>query len=133
MVEKKLLGDKTRGGFYRKGVARTGSVETLDPATLEYRPRGGDKAIKATCKALAAEEDVRARLRKLVADPGQGGPLRVGSVLPSRSLAYSARRIGEITDDITAVDDAMKWGLQLGASVRSRPGTRSGSRRSSTG
>ncbi len=106
MVEKKLLGDKTRGGFYRKG--KDGSVETLDPATLEYRPRGGDKAIKATCKALAAEEDVRARLRKLVADPGKAG-LFAWKVL-SRSLAYSARRIGEITDDITAVDDAMKWG-----------------------
>jgi 3-hydroxyacyl-CoA dehydrogenase len=106
MVEKKLLGDKTKGGFYRKG--KDGSVETLDPATLEYRPRGGDKAIKATCKALAAEEDVRARLRKLVADPGKAG-LFAWKVL-SRSLAYSARRIGEITDDVTAVDDAMRWG-----------------------
>src|SRR5580704_11795815 len=106
MVEKRLLGDKTKGGFYRKG--KDGSFETLDPATLEYRPRGGDKAIKATCKALAAEEDVRARLRKLVADPGKAGQF-AWKVL-SRSLAYSARRIGEITDDVTAVDDAMKWG-----------------------
>jgi 3-hydroxyacyl-CoA dehydrogenase len=106
MVERKLLGDKTKGGFYRKG--KDGSVETLDPATLEYRPRGGDKTIRATCKALAAEEDVRARLRKLVADPGKAGQF-AWKVL-SRSLAYSARRIGEITDDVTAVDDAMKWG-----------------------
>ncbi len=106
MVEKKLLGDKTKGGFYRKG--KDGSVETLDPATLEYRPRGGDKAIKGTCKALAAEEDVRARLRKLVADPGKAGAF-AWKIL-SRSLAYSARRIGEITDDVAAIDDAMKWG-----------------------
>ena len=106
MVEKKLLGDKTRGGFYRKG--KDGSLETLAPTTLEYRPRGGDKTIKATCKALAAEEDVRARLRKLVADPGKAGQF-AWKVL-SRSLAYSARRIGEITDDVAAVDDAMKWG-----------------------
>jgi 3-hydroxyacyl-CoA dehydrogenase len=28
----------------------------------------------------------------------------------ARSLAYSARRIGEITDDVVAIDDAMKWG-----------------------
>jgi 3-hydroxyacyl-CoA dehydrogenase len=106
MVEKKLLGDKTKGGFYRKG--KDGSIETLDPATLEYRPRGGDKAIRATCKALAEEEDVRARLRKLIADPGKAGQF-AWKVL-SRSLAYSARRIGEITDDVTAIDDAMKWG-----------------------
>jgi 3-hydroxyacyl-CoA dehydrogenase len=106
MVEKKLLGDKTKGGFYRK--AKDGSLETLDPATLEYRPRGGDKAIKGTCKTLAGEEDVRARLRKLVADPGKAGQF-AWKVL-SRSLAYSARRIGEITDDVTAIDDAMRWG-----------------------
>lgn len=106
MVEKKLLGDKTKGGFYRKG--KDGSVETLDPATLEYRPRGGDKAIRGTCKALSAEEDVRARLRKLVADPGKAGEF-AWKIL-SRSLAYSARRIGEITDDVAAIDDAMKWG-----------------------
>jgi 3-hydroxyacyl-CoA dehydrogenase len=106
MVEKKLLGDKTKGGFYRK--AKDGSVETLDPTTLEYRARGGDKAVKATCKALAAEEDVRARVRKLVADPGKAGQF-AWKVL-SKSLAYSARRIGEITDDVAAVDDAMKWG-----------------------
>ena len=28
----------------------------------------------------------------------------------AQSLAYSARRIGEITDDVVAIDDAMKWG-----------------------
>jgi 3-hydroxyacyl-CoA dehydrogenase len=106
MVEKKLLGDKTKGGFYRKG--KDGALETLDPTTLEYRPRGGDKTIKAACKALAAEEDVRARLRKLVADPGKAG--QFGWKVISRSLAYSARRIGEITDDVAAVDDAMRWG-----------------------
>src|SRR5262249_2311921 len=36
MVERKLLGDKTKGGFYRKGAA---GLETLDPKTGEYRPQ----------------------------------------------------------------------------------------------
>src|SRR5690606_36188582 len=36
MVEKKLFGDKTRAGFYRKTKA---GIETLDLDTLEYRPR----------------------------------------------------------------------------------------------
>jgi 3-hydroxyacyl-CoA dehydrogenase len=106
MVEKKLLGDKTRGGFYRKG--KDGSVETLDPKTLEYRPRGGDKEIRAKCKELVQIEDVRERLRKLFADDGKAG--RFAWKVLSRSLAYSARRIGEITDDITAIDEAMRWG-----------------------
>ena len=106
MVEKKLLGDKTRGGFYRKG--KDGSVETLDPKTLEYRPRGGDKEIRAKCKELVQIEDVRDRVRKLFADDGKAG--RFAWKVLSRSLAYSARRIGEITDDITAIDEAMRWG-----------------------
>jgi 3-hydroxyacyl-CoA dehydrogenase len=106
MVEKKLLGDKTRGGFYRR--AKDGSVETLDPATLSYRPRGGDKEIRNATKELGKLEDPRERVRKLVATPGKTGEL-AWTVL-SRSLAYSARRIGEIADDVVAVDDAMRWG-----------------------
>jgi 3-hydroxyacyl-CoA dehydrogenase len=105
MVEKKLLGDKTKGGFYKKG---KDGVDTLDPKTLEYRPRGGDKEIRAKVKELVQIEDVGARMRKLFADDGKAGKF-AWKVL-SRSLAYSARRIGEIADDITAIDEAMKWG-----------------------
>ncbi|HEX4446372.1 MAG TPA: 3-hydroxyacyl-CoA dehydrogenase/enoyl-CoA hydratase family protein [Polyangiaceae bacterium] len=106
MVEKKLLGDKTKGGFYRKG--KDGSVETLDPKTLEYRPRGGDKEIRSKVKELAQVEDLKTRMRKIFADDGKVGQF-AWKVL-SRSLAYSARRIGEITDDIVAIDEAMRWG-----------------------
>ena len=106
MVEKKLLGDKTRGGFYRK--AKDGSIETYDPYTGEYRPRGGDKAVRAAAKEIGAIEDTRERLRKVVADTGKAGQLAWGVI--SRSLAYAARRVGEIADDIPSIDDAMKWG-----------------------
>jgi len=90
MVEKKLLGDKTKGGFYRK--SKDGSVETLDPKTLEYRPSAGDKEIRNTCKELTQIEDPKERLRKLFADQGKAG--RFAWKVLSRSLAYSARRVG---------------------------------------
>ena len=106
MIEKKLLGDKTKGGFYKRGADRV--VVTLDPKTLAYRPKGGDEAIAKLTKGLSKIEDVGERLRKLVADEGKAGAY-AWKVL-SRSLAYSARRIGEIADDVVAVDDAMKWG-----------------------
>ncbi|MGD0525572.1 MAG: 3-hydroxyacyl-CoA dehydrogenase/enoyl-CoA hydratase family protein [Polyangiaceae bacterium] len=106
MVEKKLLGDKTKGGFYKRG--KDGTVETLDPKTLAYRARGGDKEIRNACKELAKIEDPKERLRKLVAAPGKTGDF-AWKVL-SRSLAYSARRLGEIADDVVAIDDAMRWG-----------------------
>jgi 3-hydroxyacyl-CoA dehydrogenase len=107
MVEKKLLGDKTKGGFYKRDKA-TGEIATLDPKTLEYRAKGGDAEIKAATKTIGKIEDPKERLRKLVADPGKAGKF-AWKVL-SRSLAYSARRIPEITGDVVAVDDAMKWG-----------------------
>jgi 3-hydroxyacyl-CoA dehydrogenase len=106
MVEKKLLGDKTKGGFYKR--AEDKSILTLDPKTLEYRPKGGDADIAKVTKSISKLEDPAERVRKIIADPGKAGTY-AWKVL-SKSLAYSARRIGEISDDITAVDDAMKWG-----------------------
>jgi len=105
MLSAKRLGDKTRGGFYRKA---GDTIETLDPRTGEYRARGGDDKIKSACKKLGGEADLAARLKKLVASEGTVGEF-AWKVL-SRSLAYAARRIGEISDDVAAVDDAMRWG-----------------------
>jgi 3-hydroxyacyl-CoA dehydrogenase len=106
MIERKQLGDKTRGGFYRKN--QDGSIDTLDPYTGEYRTRGGDAEIRNTCKAIAKEEDARERVRKLVATQGVVGEVAWKAL--SRSLAYAARRVGEISDDIEAIDNGMKWG-----------------------
>ncbi|RYE94826.1 MAG: 3-hydroxyacyl-CoA dehydrogenase [Myxococcales bacterium] len=107
MAEKKLLGDKTRAGFYRKAKGAK-DAETFDPTTLDYRAKGGNEAILKTAKAIGKIEDPRERVKKLVADQGPAGQF-AWKVL-SRGLAYAARRIGEISDDVVAVDDAMKWG-----------------------
>ena len=105
MIERGQLGDKTRGGFYKKVGDQ---IQTLDPATGEYRPKGGDAAIQKATKALTKIDDVRERVRKLVATPGVVG--EIAWTVLSRSLAYAARRVGAITDSIRAVDDAMRWG-----------------------
>ncbi len=105
MAERKILGDKTKGGFYRKGKE---GIDTLDPTTLEYRARGGDEGIRKAIKSIDKVEDPVARVKKLVADPGRAGQF-AWKVL-SRGLAYSARRVGEISDGIEAIDDAMRWG-----------------------
>ena len=108
MIEQKQLGDKTKGGFYKK---QGDQIVTLDPKTGEYRAKGGDEAIAKTCKALSRVEDPRARVRQLVATSGTVGAF-AWTVL-SRALSYAARRIPEITDSgdaIASIDDAMKWG-----------------------
>jgi len=114
MLEKKLLGDKTKAGFYRKG--KDGAIETLDPKTLEYRARGGDKDIRNFTKSLVQIEDTKERLKKLVFGPvpaGEGGAKaqRFAWKMVSRSLLYAARRVGEIADEVTAIDEAMRWGF----------------------
>ena len=108
MIEKKLLGDKTKGGFYKKGASKK-DILTLDPKTLEYRPKGGDEGIKNTTKSLAKVEDPKERVKKLVADQGKAGEF-ARKVL-YRSLAYSARRIPEIADSVVSIDDGMRWGF----------------------
>ncbi len=105
MVEKKRLGDKTKGGFYRKTDA---GLETLDPKTGEYRAKQQTPAVVAAVKGLKGIDDPRARVKKLLADGGPAG--QFAWKVTSRVLAYAARRVPEIADSLAAVDEAMKWG-----------------------
>jgi 3-hydroxyacyl-CoA dehydrogenase len=105
MIQRGQLGDKTKGGFYKK---QGDAIATLDPKTGEYRPKGGDAEIAKATKAVARIDDARERVRKLVGAPGKTGEF--AWTVMSRSLAYAARRIPEITSSIEAVDNAMKWG-----------------------
>jgi 3-hydroxyacyl-CoA dehydrogenase len=105
MIQKGQLGDKSKGGFYKKVGA---DIQTLDPKTGDYRAKGGDPEIAKAMKGLGRVEDPKERLRKLVATPGPAGEF--AWTILSRSMAYAARRIPEITDSIESIDNAMKWG-----------------------
>lgn len=105
MLEKNLLGRKTKAGIYRK---TKDGIETIDLDTLEFRAKGGDDKIKATCKALSKIEDAEDRIAKTVNSEGIVGEFTWTVI--SRSLAYAARRVGEICDDIAAIDKSMRWG-----------------------
>lgn len=105
MVERKLLGNKTKGGFYKKSGS---DIQTFDPYQLEYRSKGGDGAIRGKCKELGQVEDPRERVRRLFADEGPAGDF-AWSIL-ARVFAYSASMVGEITSSIASIDDAMRWG-----------------------
>ncbi|MBV8761527.1 MAG: 3-hydroxyacyl-CoA dehydrogenase/enoyl-CoA hydratase family protein [Deltaproteobacteria bacterium] len=105
MIAKGQLGDKTKGGFYKK----VGSdIHTLDYKTGEYRAKGGDADLAKAAKSLGRTEDPRERVKKTVAAEGKIGQF-AWTVL-SKSLAYAARRIPEITDSVENIDNAMKWG-----------------------
>ena len=114
MVKRGWLGDKTGQGFYKK-VRGAGEKEilTLDPATLEYRPR--QKAKFASLEAGKLIEDTRERLRSLVGPllNGQKGDKAQQFLWGGLSAmgSYAARRVPEISDNIADIDRAMRWGF----------------------
>ena len=109
MMERKLLGDKTGQGFYKKvkGAGPEGDeILTLNLSTFEYGAR--EKPKLAALDMAMNIEDTRQRVASLFQDAG-----RVGSFyrrLLSGTFHYAASRVPEITADITAIDNAMKWG-----------------------
>ncbi|MFN6962720.1 MAG: 3-hydroxyacyl-CoA dehydrogenase/enoyl-CoA hydratase family protein [Pyrinomonadaceae bacterium] len=109
MLERKLLGDKTGGGFYKKIKSPDGKTEILelDLETFEYRPQ--QKTKFPSLDAAKSIEDIPARVKKLV-----WGDDRVGEFLwrtHSRVSRYAANRIPEIADTIVEIDNAIKWGF----------------------
>ena len=115
MLDKKWLGDKTKGGFYKRAKEAGKEEErlALDWKALEYHP-----VKKAKFPALDVAknvEDPGARVRMLLGL--EGGPQRVdkaGAFLWSALSdlwTYSADRIPEISDTIVEIDRAMKLGF----------------------
>ncbi|HLA95901.1 MAG TPA: 3-hydroxyacyl-CoA dehydrogenase/enoyl-CoA hydratase family protein [Pyrinomonadaceae bacterium] len=109
LLEKKLLGDKTKGGFFKKSTDAEGKrqILELDLATFEYKPQTKTKF--ASLDAAKQIEDIPGRLKKLV-----WGDDNVAEFLwktMSRTFRYSANRIPEIADTIVETDNAIKWGF----------------------
>ncbi|HKP70195.1 MAG TPA: 3-hydroxyacyl-CoA dehydrogenase/enoyl-CoA hydratase family protein [Pyrinomonadaceae bacterium] len=109
MLEKKFLGDKTKGGFYKKTKTAEGKTEILelDLKSFEYGPQ--QKSKFPSIEAAKAIEDLPKRVKALV-----WGEDRVGEFLwktSSRISRYAANRIPEIADTIVEVDNALKWGF----------------------
>ena len=127
MLDRKLLGDKTKGGFYKKNVARAPSPAeaakeepgkqderlALDWKTLEYRPRQKPKF--AALDMAKNIEDTGARLRMLLGLEGAPQKPDKARTFLWSSLSdlwtYSANRIPEISDSIVEIDRAMRLGF----------------------
>ncbi|HME35067.1 MAG TPA: 3-hydroxyacyl-CoA dehydrogenase NAD-binding domain-containing protein [Candidatus Sulfotelmatobacter sp.] len=117
MLERKWLGDKTKGGFYKKVKGGEGQEDerlALDWKTLEYHPR---QKPKFPALDMAKNiDDTGTRLRTLLGLDG-GAPQKAdkaGSFLWSALSdlwTYSANRVPEISDSIVEIDRAMRLGF----------------------
>jgi len=115
MLERKWLGDKTRGGFYKKskGEGKEEARLALDWKSLEYHPL---KRPKFPILDMAKNvEDPGERLRMLLGlDVASRREDKVGTFLWSALSdlwTYSANRIPEISDTIVEIDRAMRLGF----------------------
>ncbi len=112
MLERKWLGDKSGQGFYRK-TKTPQSEETrlaLDWKTLEYRP--SDRARFPALEVAKNAELLPERLKMLLAaDPRKDTAAAFYWQILPELWNYSANRLGEISDDIVSIDQAMKTGF----------------------
>lgn len=114
MLERKWLGDKTKGGFYKKAKGADGQEErlALDWKTLEYHPRQKPKF--PALEMAKNVEDIGPRLRMLLGLEGSQKPDKAGTFLWSALCDlwnYSANRIPEISETVVEIDRAMRLGF----------------------
>ncbi|MFS0863635.1 3-hydroxyacyl-CoA dehydrogenase NAD-binding domain-containing protein [Fredinandcohnia sp. 179-A 10B2 NHS] len=109
MQEKGWLGSKSGQGFFLK---KGKEILELNPETLEYQER--KKLKTATTESLKQVKGLPNKLKTLLYANDRAGQLLWNITSPA--LIYSADLLGEIADDIVAIDEAMKWGFgwQLG-------------------
>jgi 3-hydroxyacyl-CoA dehydrogenase len=108
MVEKGWLGNKTKVGFSKKVIGEGGKKEywQLNLETLEHEPpqKARFDSLKDIRKLPLPE-----RLRAIVKLDDRAGKF-VWYTL-SRTMSYASAIMPEVTSDVMAVDNAMKWGF----------------------
>ena len=102
-VEKGILGNKTKGGFYK----RVGKEKLmLDPNTYEYVPQK-----PADFPSLEKARAAKTLPEKLEAFyEGNDKAAELVWKINSSTLQYATKKIPEISDDIINCDRAMEWG-----------------------
>jgi 3-hydroxyacyl-CoA dehydrogenase len=111
MMEKKMLGNKTKGGFYKTDLTPEWKKirKVIDLKTLEYSTydKPDFPCLKAAAKAATPEEKIQA----MVFGDDKGSRFVWRAV--AENLIYAVNRIPEISDTIVEVDNAMRWGFGM--------------------
>jgi 3-hydroxyacyl-CoA dehydrogenase len=109
MVERKMVGEKTGQGFYKRVKSPTGESDilTLDPATLDYRARKSAKL--GSLEAAAPITDLRERIRTLYNGKDKVGEFLRKTLTPT--LEYTEKVTPQIAYSPDDVDRVMRWGF----------------------
>ena len=110
MQEKNLLGNKTGAGFYKRDKREGKTVfDVLDLETFEHRP-AEDPDVPIVTEAQK-QGDLGARLRFLIERAEEDRHARYIRDTLYPYMAYSSRRLPEISDTLEDADHAMEWGF----------------------
>jgi 3-hydroxyacyl-CoA dehydrogenase len=110
MLERKMLGDKTKGGFYKKVKTTSGEERlALDWKTLEYRPVQKPKF--PSLEMVKSVEDPAERVRMLIGGDPRDRAGQFHWTTLSELWTYSANRIPEISDSVVEIDSALRMGF----------------------
>jgi 3-hydroxyacyl-CoA dehydrogenase len=108
MIAKGWVGEKAGQGFYKRIKTPAGSeILTLDPATLEYRPK--QPARIASIDAGKSIEDAGERIRALFNAKDKAGEFLRETLGPT--LEYTAKVTPKIAYSPDDVDRVMRWGF----------------------
>ena len=109
LIESRRSAKRSARAFTSGARAPTGETEiwTLDPATLEYRPK--QSARIASIEAGKSIDDLAERVRMLFKGKDKAGEFLRETLAPT--LVYTARVTPQIAESIDDVDRAMRWGF----------------------
>jgi 3-hydroxyacyl-CoA dehydrogenase len=111
MIERNLLGDKTKAGFYKKVRGEGGEQRmAIDWKTLEYHPAERPKF--ASLEMAKTIDALGERVRMITGfggKPDKGGEFLWTAL--SEIFTYAANRIPEISDNVVEIDRAMRMGF----------------------
>src|SRR3954464_15243529 len=108
MIAKGLVGEKAGQGFYKRVKGAAGSeILTLDPQTLEYRPKQPAKI--ASIEAGKSIDDTAQRIKALYNAKDKAGEFLRDTLGPT--LEYTAKVTPEIAYSTDDVDRVMRWGF----------------------
>ncbi len=108
MLSRKMLGNKTKdtGGFYRTIIdpkTKKKTKQVLDIATFQYKDFDSKSAPESVAKASALKNLQESQSAIIESSS-------FASKLIAFLFVYCANRVPEISDTITGIDNAMKWG-----------------------
>ena len=101
MISEGYTGRKGKGGFYRLNREKGKRKEAIDLTTGEYRD-------EQKPEILALTEAGKSLVKLLSHDSKHG---QYGWAVMGKTLAYAAALVGEVSDHINAIDEAMRLGF----------------------